>query len=594
MPTFVVTAPNGKKLRITAPEGATEQDAIAYAKQQMGDVPRETQPDQAQVGASTGKSREQLQSELDAYNQQEGSLSGRASRFALGTGAEWLRNFGRMGKNVAQGGLALPAMAFDTPAAAFNVGADLVGSDRRLPMAFSNSVASIGGEQLAPRGGMERIQDRAVQGMAGALTGAGAAGTLAGSAGSVASRVGLSAASQPFTQAVAGATGGASAGIAQEAGAGPLGQIAAGMLGGMAGSMAAGKVPQPQILDTENLSPAAQVAMARDLGYKLPPKNAGGKVGAVAEGLSNSAKLERGISKSNQERTNQLTREAIGIGGKGPIPPQALDQLRKQSSKVYEAISKTGRITADQDYAREMFAVGNRTAKMAADFPDSVSPAIEKLRNSYLSAEFDASSAVQSVRQLRADASKYLKSFDDPEKVALGMASRQIADALDGQLQRHVEAAGNGALANAYRNARVKLAKIHSVEDALNAESGNVSAVQLGRMLDKGAPLSGNLLKIAQTARRFPKAVQNTEAMPNAGMEFADPALGAGGAGIAAASGVNPLVGVPLMLARPAARQVLQSDAYQNFLGPGGQDFRRLLMRAGATGAASGADKGKR
>ena len=36
MPVFVVTAPDGRKLRITAPEGATEQDAIAYAQRQLG------------------------------------------------------------------------------------------------------------------------------------------------------------------------------------------------------------------------------------------------------------------------------------------------------------------------------------------------------------------------------------------------------------------------------------------------------------------------------------------------------------------------------------------------------------------------------
>lgn len=38
MPVFMVTAPDGRKLRITAPEGATEQDAIAYAQRQLGGV----------------------------------------------------------------------------------------------------------------------------------------------------------------------------------------------------------------------------------------------------------------------------------------------------------------------------------------------------------------------------------------------------------------------------------------------------------------------------------------------------------------------------------------------------------------------------
>ena len=41
MPTFLVTAPDGRKLRVTAPEGATQQEAIAYAQQQFSAQPVE-------------------------------------------------------------------------------------------------------------------------------------------------------------------------------------------------------------------------------------------------------------------------------------------------------------------------------------------------------------------------------------------------------------------------------------------------------------------------------------------------------------------------------------------------------------------------
>jgi hypothetical protein len=42
MPTFIITAPDGRKLRVTAPEGATQQDAIAYAQQQFSAQPAES------------------------------------------------------------------------------------------------------------------------------------------------------------------------------------------------------------------------------------------------------------------------------------------------------------------------------------------------------------------------------------------------------------------------------------------------------------------------------------------------------------------------------------------------------------------------
>jgi hypothetical protein len=42
MPTFIVTSPDGRKLRVTAPEGATQEDAIAYAQQQFSAEPAES------------------------------------------------------------------------------------------------------------------------------------------------------------------------------------------------------------------------------------------------------------------------------------------------------------------------------------------------------------------------------------------------------------------------------------------------------------------------------------------------------------------------------------------------------------------------
>ena len=59
MPVYQVTAPDGRKLRITAPEGATQEQALAYAQQQMGmGSPAETKQ----------QKYERLRAELEARN----------------------------------------------------------------------------------------------------------------------------------------------------------------------------------------------------------------------------------------------------------------------------------------------------------------------------------------------------------------------------------------------------------------------------------------------------------------------------------------------------------------------------------------------
>lgn len=339
-----------------------------------------------------------------------------------------------------------------------------------------------------------------------------------------------------------------------------------------------------------DISKPKQITEARSMGYKLPPRMAGGKIGSIAEGVAGSAKLERTLSVKNQSVTNKLAREEIGLKGDKPISGAELDMLRKKHNAAYDQISKSGRITADETFAREMFGVGGRTAQVMKDFPEAASGAIEKLRNAYLQPEFDASSAVQATRKLRADAKKLMKAFDDPEKQALGLASREIADAFDGALQRHAESIGKPKLAEDFRTARTQLAKIHSVEDALNESTGHVSALTLGKALDRGVPLSGNLLKIAQTARRFGKAVQDVDKLPARSVGFEDLFVGGAG-GIAGGSlgALDPITGGAALLARPGIRNVLASDLYQGGLGEAGALRRQQFRQTGAAGVRAGA-----
>jgi hypothetical protein len=65
MPTFEITAPDGAKYRVTAPEGATEQDALARVQSQMGGAPVSSAPQATEPSARITVGPQQPRSMLD-------------------------------------------------------------------------------------------------------------------------------------------------------------------------------------------------------------------------------------------------------------------------------------------------------------------------------------------------------------------------------------------------------------------------------------------------------------------------------------------------------------------------------------------------
>jgi hypothetical protein len=149
------------------------------------------------------------------------------------------------------------------------------------------------------------------------------------------------------------------------------------------------------------------------------------------------------------------------------------------------------------------------------------------------------------MRMLRNLSRQNLKQYN-PAANALGYTQREIANALENQIMRAAQRTGNPALIDELRAARVQLSKIAAVEDSVGA-GGHVRADDLRRMLDANVPLTGNLKTIAETAKNFPKAVQQTTKQGESGVFSAvDYLLGGTGLleghpGIAALSVARPL-----------------------------------------------------
>lgn len=313
--------------------------------------------------------------------------------------------------------------------------------------------------------------------------------------------------------------------------------------------------------------------LARDSGYVLTPAMADNpnRIEHMAAGLSGKIKLQQSASVKNQEVTNRLGAEALGLAPETQLTDKVFNKVREDAGKAYEAVTKAvPEVEADQVFKDQISNITHERNQAAAHFPTLMSnPEITTLVKELSGAtKFPSRVGIDVVKDLRFNANQNLKAIGNPQKHALGLAQRTAADALDSLIARRIqERAGAGEVdprtfAN-YRDARRTIAMSYDLEGATNSATGDVSAQGLAKLANRGRPLSGNLETIATVANAFPKAVQNPERFggeePYSGFDFFGSAAGVV-SGHPAATG--------FFLGRPLARSILLSKPVQNRMTP--------------------------
>jgi len=236
------------------------------------------------------------------------------------------------------------------------------------------------------------------------------------------------------------------------------------------------------------------------------------------EGLSNKINVQQAASSRNQEVTNQLARKALALPDDAPLNEATLIAFRDKVAEPYRQIS-----------------------------------AISK----------QAAAKLEQLKQTRFEANSYHKFYGrsaDPSALKQARFLDGKVNDLERSIERFAVKAGKPDLVDELRGARKLIAKSYTIENAIKEGTGNVDAAKVAQALNKGAPLSEEMLTIAKFHNKFPKAAQTPEKTGSVPMfTLTDVALGAAG-GI-----VNPaLAGAALM--RPAARNIALSSPVQNAL----------------------------
>lgn len=404
-------------------------------------------------------------------------------------------------------------------------------------------------------------------------TGAGIAGNIAGNIAMAAPTMAVPGANTVTGAGVIGAIQGAvqptatgesrAQNVATGAVAGAATQGAFNVGGKILHGAAASNVAKTAARKTEDAVKNEVIREAKEVGYVLPPSQAKPSLlNRFLEGVSGKIQTAQKASIKNQDVTNDLVRKALGLNGDAPITPGVLAQVREQAGDAYQAIKDIGKpLVSTRNYRQTLAKIGSEWNAASKEFPNlvkdkEIKELVGDLNKKYISPE----GAVEMIKKLRFDASANIKNSDDSVKMALGFAQKKAANALEDLIESNLQKSGQGGLVSQFRKSRELIAKAHAVEDALNESTGNVSARYLGKLLDKGVPLTGELRTAARFAKTFEKAAQDVEKVGSLpGFSPLDVAAG----GIASAASGNPAL-LAAVAGRPAIRSVILSKPYQN------------------------------
>lgn len=111
---------------------------------------------------------------------------------------------------------------------------------------------------------------------------------------------------------------------------------------------------------------------ANKAGYVVPPSMAptSGVTSRVLEGLSGKYKTNQLAGIRNQQVTDSLSRQAVGLAPDAPLTSEAMQAIRKEAfNKGYAPVAKAGTVTADDDFRAALDRVVGSYEGAGKDFP---------------------------------------------------------------------------------------------------------------------------------------------------------------------------------------------------------------------------------
>lgn len=342
-------------------------------------------------------------------------------------------------------------------------------------------------------------------------------------------------------------TGAASAGAVnpEDAGAGAfIGGVApsviraAGTAGSAMGSSMADKLAKKLQEYQASAPKRMSIESSINAGYVIPPATVDPSyINRLMESISGKQATQQIASSKNTQVTGDLARQALGLAPDVPLSRSTLEGVRKSAGGAYADVA-------------------------------ALSPA--------------AQADLEALKVARNEATGWFSAYNRsarPDDLAKAKAARALGEQLEQSLEQHAQQAGKPELIPALRDARKQIAKSYTVERGLNDASGEVDARVIGRILEKGAPLTDELETIGRFGSAFPTVAKTGQQVGSPDTHnlksIASMLMGGGGA---AALGPAGLAGAAIPFAAPpVARSIMFRKGAQESLIPKAPEANRQI-----------------
>jgi hypothetical protein len=305
---------------------------------------------------------------------------------------------------------------------------------------------------------------------------------------------------------------------------GAVGGVVGQKLGNVVGQKIGQKVASEATRKSQNAARDAALKEIQESGFSVPrslyePSFLSNRLESVG---GKAATLQQASAK-NQDLVNSLARKAIGVSDDTPLSLNTLENVRKNAYKTYDEITDV-----------------SKGAKIA----------------------------LEQLKQARADAKGWFNAYNRslrPDDLAKAREYQQIADIAESVIDDYAKQVGKANIIPKLNQARTSIAKTYTVERAMNRATGDIDPRIIGRLYQKGSPLSGGLEQIGQLATAFPKVAQPTQQSAGAGISALEPMASAiyGGVGQMATGDPRGFLAAGIPLLRGPARSLALSKAMQ-------------------------------